>query len=371
MYIDGTWNVPQNNTNVWRLKVLTALAPSAVEQLVFYHLGIGTGRTDQLVGAFGKGINRNVRECYKWLVENYEEGDRVFVFGFSRGAYIARSLLGFIERCGLLLPGGPMSDDEVFERYRGTTEGGGVSAPTTAPGEWPINRYDDLRRHSRQIPVELVGLWDTVTYHDVPLGNVRGISRSQNIFHVVEPGSSVKAVFHALAIDENRIEYRAHHLSPRPQDAGDSPAPYREERWFVGAHSNVGGGYPQDTLALIPLAWMQDKAEHAGLKFKHPVPLRGDEHLGTIVDSYERFLSGWYPILKSRRRHWREITAGPPDAPLTPDRVRESIDDSVFRRCLEDASYRPPNLVRWSIQHGISLSNHDPSGTPDREAPSN
>ncbi len=91
--------MPENNTNVWRLKILTSTRPAEADQAVFYHLGIGTGRTDQLIGAFGKGINRNIRACYSWLVENFEDGDRIYLFGFSRGAFIARSLVGFLERC--------------------------------------------------------------------------------------------------------------------------------------------------------------------------------------------------------------------------------------------------------------------------------
>lgn len=359
LYVDGTWNIPQNNTNVWRLKVLTALSGPDTEQLVFYHLGIGTGRTDRLIGAFGKGINRNVRACYQWLVEQYEDGDRVFVFGFSRGAYIARSLIGFIERCGLLLPGGPISVEEAFERYRGTSDSAEVASPDLDGREWPINQDNDLRRHSRQITIEFLGLWDTVTYHDVPIGRVRGLSRSQNLFHVVNPGEVVRSVFHALAIDEHRKEYRPHHLLPPPARTPGQLNPRVEERWFVGAHSNVGGGYTQDTLALIPLAWMQTKAEQAGLNFKRQVSLQGDEHMGTIVDSYAEFLSGWYAALRPRERHWRKITASE-DHSDTPGRWRESIDESVFRRCRADSTYRPKNLVLWSKMHDVDLTTYKP-----------
>ena len=299
IFVDGTWNVPENNTNVWRLKQLTMRND---DQLVHYHRGIGTDRTNRIRGAFGKGINASVRNCYEWLVENYQDGDAIFVFGFSRGAYIARSLAGFLERCGLLRPGCPMTVREVFEHYR-------TVAPVTPRERWPLTTDEWLVRWSRTVPLEVLGIWDSVRYLDIPVADVRGFSRSQNQFHVVEPFLAVRHTYHALAIDEHRPAYR-HELMRIPAEAAAIGATLNQT-WFVGAHSNVGGGYRGDLLSMVPLAWMQARAANHGLVFREEVDLRGDEHLGPLRDSFAEFLSGAYRVARAGRRHWRAI--GEPD----------------------------------------------------------
>jgi uncharacterized protein (DUF2235 family) len=116
LFLDGTWNNVDNNTNVWRLKSLCAKSP---EQLVYYSAGVGTQSGQQLSGGmFGIGIDDEVTTAYEWLVENYEQNAQLFIFGFSRGAFTARSLAGFVSKCGLLKPGSPLSLKQIFERYR-------------------------------------------------------------------------------------------------------------------------------------------------------------------------------------------------------------------------------------------------------------
>jgi uncharacterized protein (DUF2235 family) len=105
VFLDGTWDRAFGNTNVWRLKSLCAPRP---DQLVFYSEGVGTSLADRLRGGvFGYGIDDQLTLAYQWLVENYHDGDELFVFGFSRGAFAARSLSGLISRCGLLKLGAP------------------------------------------------------------------------------------------------------------------------------------------------------------------------------------------------------------------------------------------------------------------------
>ncbi len=116
LFLDGTWNNVCDNTNVWRLKSLCARSP---EQLAYYSAGVGTQSNEHLSGGmFGIGINEEVISAYEWLIENYEQHAQLFIFGFSRGAFTARSLAGFISKCGLLRPGSPVSMKQLFERYR-------------------------------------------------------------------------------------------------------------------------------------------------------------------------------------------------------------------------------------------------------------
>ena len=111
VFLDGTWNTVNDNTNVWRLKSL--LAPEgrdSVEQLAYYSTGVGTTFGRRLIGgAIGYGLNDEIIRAYEWLIDHYNKGDVLFIFGFSRGAYTARSLSGLISKCGLLIAGAPLS----------------------------------------------------------------------------------------------------------------------------------------------------------------------------------------------------------------------------------------------------------------------
>src|SRR6266481_2636671 len=117
LFFDGTWNTPEDNTNVWRLDLMLAQAgPDGVPQRKFYDPGVGTHWYDRLSGgAFGAGLSENVEQGYRWLMDNYNPGDEIYIFGFSRGAFTARSLAGVIARCGLLKPNAPISYAGLYE----------------------------------------------------------------------------------------------------------------------------------------------------------------------------------------------------------------------------------------------------------------
>ncbi|MFD9722795.1 DUF2235 domain-containing protein [Streptomyces sp. NPDC059072] len=356
VYIDGTWNIPHSNTNIWRMNTLTALHGTETTQLAFYHQGIGRDVSDRLRGAFGKGINGSVRNCYSWIIENYCPGDQLFIFGFSRGAYIARSLTGFIERCGLLRPGTPLTVPELFERYRTVSASKSISDPNGSEEQWPIHRDADLKRHSQEVQIDFLGVWDTVRYHDLPLGSIRGLSRSQNLFHAVHPGSATRRIYQALAVDEHRFAYRHELLFPHVAN-GAVAVPVVEQRWFPGDHANVGGGHKNDTLALLSLAWMQENAAACGLEFKERVVLHGDEYLGPVHDSFSSFLGGAYRALPRNRRHWREIGSADNVGSAAPAQLMtEVVDASVFDRWREDPEYRPKNIAEWGSRRSLMVS---------------
>ena len=213
IFLDGTWNEPGDNTNVWRMKLMVADAGAdGVRQVSYYDEGVGTTWYTRLRGgAFAKGLSKNVRQAYQWLMEHYNDGDDVFVFGFSRGAFTARSLTGMIAKCGLLRPGAPMPVIQVFERYR------------RGPKARPLYRLEYLNRHgpgdfdleerwlleySTRIPIKLIGVWDTVGTLGIPLGRIRGISRSTLHFHHTRLSKIFEHAYQALAIDEHRKPYR-------------------------------------------------------------------------------------------------------------------------------------------------------------------
>lgn len=128
-----------------------------------------------------------------------------------------------------------------------------------------------------------------------------------------------------------------------------------EQRWFVGAHANVGGGCKSDLLAQIPLRWMMEKAKLHGLAFREDVTIDGDVHQAPISDSFAEFMYGAYRIVKRGRRYHREIGALPVETETDiTNTINETIDASVFERWRANPSYRPPGLARWAKRHGVN-----------------
>ncbi|MDR6558428.1 uncharacterized protein (DUF2235 family) [Arthrobacter pascens] len=351
LFIDGTWNTAESNTNVLRLYNLTAnqVTDPFCQQIRFYHVGVGTNWHDHVRGAFGKGINTSIRNCYQWLAETYQSNDKIFIFGFSRGAFIARSLTGFIDRMGLIYDSSSASVSEAFELYRGTTS---PIASEQFDGQHNLitSQTNWARVSSRPVEVDFLGVWDTVRYYDVPLGSVRGLSRAENLFHFIQPGRSVRRLYQALAIDEQRAPYRPE-LWRLPGSEPDERQTTMEQRWFTGVHSNIGGGYKDNALSDLALEWMQRMAEEAGLGFTQSVSLSGLEHLAPIVDSYSKFLGGTYRFIPGHSRYIRPLVNFDNHTEVT----NQVIDGSVFERWRALGNYRPPNVESWATSRGLAV----------------
>jgi uncharacterized protein (DUF2235 family) len=379
LYFDGTWNKPENNTNVWRLSLMLAeRSVDGVPQKKFYDEGVGTHWYDRVTGgAFGAGLSENVRRGYRWLMEQYNPGDEIYIFGFSRGAFTARSLAGVIARCGLLKPDAPMSFMQLYERYQ---KGDTVR---------PLYKLKYLQRHGEtQFDIEeklllahsyyqrnfikMVGVWDTVGSLGVPFGNIPGISSRTLRFHNTNLSKIVQHSYQALALDEQRKPYWAMlwtNFVPAQQDpAEEAQVDNRmvEQRWFAGAHCNVGGGYRNDLLPQRPLAWIQDKARACGLAFRSTITPTDEDYAMSSCDSYAEFLGRLWQVLTLGKRyerwvmsdpvtkeaHWRGTTWVPKGTVRT---VNERIDLSVFRRCQLQPKYRPPNLTEWTKRKHLDL----------------
>jgi uncharacterized protein (DUF2235 family) len=371
MFMDGTWNRPEANTNVWRSKLLVSdEAADHTGQVAYYREGVGSKWYTRISGgAIGAGLAANVAHAYAWLMEHYTEGDQVFLFGFSRGAFTARTLAGMIARCGLLHPGSPLSVGEIFRHYRDSKPGSAGAGRSLLELTWlpdeeksRLPQFDRwVLAHSRRIEIHFIGVWDTVGSLGIPVGAVRGLSKS-NQFHNTNPSVLYKNMFQALAVDEHRSPYRANLWTGFQPEGGEltMPTPNQslEQRWFVGAHSNVGGGYRSDPLALVPLAWLQTKAAECGLEFKRALPLTGEEHMGAVRDSFGEFLNGAYRVIRFGRRHHRPIGAEPRLTRTRPGlshNLEETVDKSVILRWQADSDYRPKNLSNWAESVGLDL----------------
>jgi uncharacterized protein (DUF2235 family) len=358
VFLDGTWNSVNSNTNLWRMRALCAAkSRDGQTQLVYYEVGVN----GFLGGVFGQGLDENIRLAYEWLIENYNDGDEIFIFGFSRGAFTARSLAGLIAIDGILKAGSPIGVTELFDRYRKGDEESiwalkekevsGDTSKLTEQEKW-------LLKYSQAAKVKVVGVWDTVGSVGLAAGNIPGISR--NTFDYLQTGLRIHILngYHALAIDEHRSDFAPTLWDVRrPKDQNAVIAQPRplfnvEQRWFVGAHANVGGGYQTDLLAQPPLRWMMKKAESQGLTFRSEVNLDGDDVTGPIADSYKTFGSGFYA--KVFPPLYRTIGREPDDREDGSHiNINETIDANVFKRWRADPTYRPANLVDWARRRKV------------------
>jgi uncharacterized protein (DUF2235 family) len=339
---DGTWNEPasDNVTNIEKIARTVSTDPDQcdqVQQLVLYVGGVGIGyKLDRLLGgAFGSGLFNNVKTAYRFLALNYEEGDEIFAFGFSRGAYTARSLVGMIGFIGLLTRESLVANKlpEAVDRYqRKEPKNGGFGSSN-----------EEFKRDfcHPKTPTKFLGVFDTVGALGVP-----GLLPKDHQFHDINLGDSVECARQALAIDEDRMVF-----APCLWNAPTRPERVRQV-WFEGAHSDVGGGYPQTGLSDTALLWMVGEASRQGLVFDKPL-------LDTYVNSRseaERHssLKWFYRISNLRERirprpeSERVLFTGAHrnlDAPGSGVMLASSARGHFAG---ENSSYRPGNLAQYA-----------------------
>jgi len=355
LFLDGTWNTVRDNTNIWRMKSLCPVLP---DQVAYYSVGVGTQYGEKIRGGmFGYGLDQEVMQAYEFVSETYEPDDKLYIFGFSRGAFTARSLAGLISKCGLLKAGSPMSLNQLYDRYRKGQAVHTIRELAHIPEAERTHEEKWLLEYSQRIPIFFQGVYDTVGALGVPATALLFHGRSKYSFLETDLRITDALGFHALAIDEHRKAFAPTLWRKSVQAGVQSPPPrtidHVEQRWFVGAHADVGGGYADGLLGQIPLCWLMQKAQDHGLVFKSSVTIDGDEAGGQIHDSFAEMAYGIYRAAKFFRPYYRPIGAAPvvtadPAGDITISTINETIDGSVFDRCRSDPSYRPNNLVAWA-----------------------
>lgn len=377
IFLDGTWNQVNSNTNVWRMRALCASKGADEKpQLIYYEVGVN----GFLGGVFGKGLDDNIQRAYEWLVENYNDGDEIFIFGFSRGAYTARSLAGLIAKLGILKPGSPIGITELYDRYKHSDEETIWELVDLAASGKPNNfttQENWLLKYSQPANVKVIGVWDTVGSLGLKAFSIDGISRSTLGYLHTGLRIHIQNGYHALAIDEHRGDFAPtlwdvrHPKDPKATIAAPRPLASVEQRWFVGAHANVGGGYQTDLLAQAPLRWMMKKAQRHGLTFRNEVDQDGDALKAMITDSYMQFEYGAYSWVSSPL--FRTIGQDPDvRGDGSHINVNETIDKTVFDRWRADPSYRPQNILEWTERKKVDpakLTNSVRADDPNVEAP--
>jgi uncharacterized protein (DUF2235 family) len=270
---DGTWNSTKATdavgssatTNVWlTYQLVKPRANDGTPQLAYYHPGVGTGGfIDRVVGgATGYGLNRNIQECYRFLIDHYHPGDYVYLFGFSRGAYTVRSLAGLVRNCGIInpekLPIGKDLDTAVREAFKLYRKRSDATAPSAQAS------VDFRMQHSHpDFRITCIGVWDTVGSLGIPVGLLGHLTSHLVGFHDVTLSSWVDCAFHAVAVDERRRPFVP--TLWLQQASAREHGQRIEQRWFTGVHSDVGGGYPwpERGLATLALRWMVNRVTTA------------------------------------------------------------------------------------------------------------
>jgi hypothetical protein len=359
LLLDGTWNDAElslQDTNIVRLREIISgsllsgglatpdpaiekgpqlkpgqriasgrITDGAIENIVFYERGVGTDAGERFRGGtFGQGLDRNVRRAYRFLSFYYRSGDEVFVFGFSRGAYTARSLIGYVAAAGLLRQQWCTTniEDIAWRFYR-------VAPNDRVPGTWA---YLSPYVHDRSsLNIDCVGLFDTVGALGIPLSLFKRANRQRYEFHGVDLASITKVNLHALALDEHRLPFQA---SVWRRSKFKDLSSITEQVWFAGAHADVGGGYfrtdqrspHRNKLDDITLDWMLKRL----LKHFPKFPVRPDKlwkQVGEIDVQADQH--------NPRRLYYR-----------------------AFPNALRSVCNYPTNASRWKFEQEVSRDRH-------------
>lgn len=391
---DGTSNeISRDRTNILRL---FGVLKRDDEQIVYYDPGVGTfGAADSWSNAYRKtieiwglatgwGIDQNVKEAYRFIVENYQRGaadaeghfpdhDRLYIFGFSRGAYTARVLAGFIHALGLMSPYHLNLVDYAYSAYKGIPKSdvhrGGADHEAklhTAPSAFEAMRLYEKTLQTFRPAIKLLGLFDTVS-SVIEAGKW---APQLETLPFTNKNPSVEIIRHALAIDERRTMFNPLPWTPeQPYWGGpfrpSKPAPLQDLKqvWFAGVHGDVGGGYPeeQSRQIKIPLVWMIRETTPTGLAYQNAAV----DQVVLGLDLTKPYVRPGIdtPLHDSMNWAWRLLEYVPRRVPVTSWRRRGNttgiylpladrrlipdgalIHQSVLDRMAADGSYAPPNL---------------------------
>jgi uncharacterized protein (DUF2235 family) len=278
---DGTGNadIKGRGTNVFKLFEAVDLnehrtRPELDAQVAYYDDGVGTGGLTVLRamgGAAGYGLKRNVKDLYRALSRVYDPGDRIYLFGFSRGAFTVRTLAGLIDTCGVVNGEHCKTAEDLrqaveaaYVAYRSGYASAltkGVRALLRAgTSDQAIATFQQTHPVHAVVPIEFIGVWDTVDAVGMPFALAGFVNRFlyQFKFPTQALGGNVRRAYHALSIDDDRVAFEPVLWA--------GPDERLEQVWFSGVHSNVGGGYPKQGMSLVALDWMLGHAELCGLR---------------------------------------------------------------------------------------------------------
>ena len=387
---DGTGNttIKDRGTNVFKLFEAINTHHST-PQIAIYDDGVGSGtsKVSQILGgAFGYGLSRNVRELYTSLVRNYNSGDKIYLFGFSRGAFTVRSLAGMISYMGVLDRNHCKTDAELndyvkhaYREYRRSQRAWleralGLFFVTPAiifqrnikKKKHLLKQPEFKKLFSTKLPtpehklIRFIGVWDTVSAvgFPVPLASwfvntfIYRFSFSDN-----DLNQDVEHASQALSIDDQRKTFKPEVWNEKSDDDKNRI----DQVWFAGVHANVGGGYPKQGMSLVSLIWMMHKAQDAGIKF-----ITHDLDLYTARQNvYDKLYDSRHGINVYYRFKPRNIFKICKQHDLTP-RIHSSAINRIYRGT---AGYAPGNIPNgFEVDDVVKIPCNWPTANTEVEA---
>lgn len=359
VFCDGTWSTlkeeareerPETNVALlYRVIKAAPRAPDGTVQIAEHFSGVGVERDRFWGGATGRGLDKKIEEAYRWLCENYEVGDQVFLFGFSRGAYTARSLAGLIRTIGFLhkhkLDVPTIETGMQIYRDRSENKADGARAAEfrkTNSEAWIESgpQGPALVLPSGEIcdpphAIRYLGIWDTVGALGVPQNApfASKINRKHR-FHDTDLSRMVAFARHALAADELRTIFSATPWTNLDKLNAGLPEPRYLQAWFPGDHGSVGGGGVERRLSDAALVWIAEGAAQAGLAFdpNHPLLAEAQARMDVVRGPLANAGAGLLAWLGRN--------------PRSPMLDGDIAYDGTLRRMTADARYRPSPLKR-------------------------
>ena len=410
---DGSWNRidAANPTNVlFTAESVLPYTRDGIAQVIHYDEGVGTGDNDKFRGGlFGAGLLKNLSDAYRFLIFNHSVGDEIYIFGFSRGAFTARSFAGLIGTCGILQRRFAGRANEAVELYkrrdksdafreklmRFRQEVSSHICVSDVEDKWRAANVPDYRPGiTPALRIDYLGVWDTVGALGVPdyLWNADGFNKEHR-FHDTDLSAMVKSARHAVAIDERKSDFKPtlwENLDELNAARGANPAgedaPY-QQKWFPGVHGGVGGGGPRRGLSDQALEWIWDGAGHAGLVLDsskgsriydlHPSHLEwlentekegGFDLIGAVMKILPQSdrLPGpkaIHEVSVSARRRWHEKEGNLPEGRAYRPKALEGLIDQLSALDLEmlgmgadGIELAPENFTVHVVEPGDTLS---------------
>jgi uncharacterized protein (DUF2235 family) len=333
LFSDGTGQEggKGNNTNVYKL--FNMIEDRTEAQISFYDRGLGTGWRKITGNAVGMGISKNIRECYEFIFENYQAGDNIFLFGFSRGATTVRSLSGFIHLFGIL----PKSRRELIkEAYK-------IYKVSDVEEREKLAEDFVSRHHNQWFRIKFLGVWDTVDALGLPIKELDffmdWFPSFRYKYHNLKLSNSVTHARHALAVDDERLTFH-----PKIWDKEIEDYQTMKQVWFCGMHTDVGGGYKEHELSDIALTWIVREAMDCGLKIYEKNKIDLDQKADGFMHNSGKGFPG--SLFRKKPRSWNTNTHGKP-----------VLHESVLMRKLNQQNEPTPAYAPWILKLDYETEN--------------
>lgn len=326
VFSDGTGQEGGKGANTNIYKLFNIIEDRTSQQISFYDAGLGTGWRKLSGNISGAGISKNILECYTFIFENFEAGDRIFLFGFSRGAATVRSLTSFIHYFGIIPKSRPELIKKAYKIYKIKDE---------SKRKRKANEFVS-RHHTMWTRITFIGCFDTVSALGLPFKPlsvfIDKIPGFQHSFQNFKLNGSVENAYQALAIDDERKTFH-----PILWDTDALPYQTIKQVWFCGMHTDVGGGYDEQELSDIPFVWMKNMAvDHGLLIFSSNSVSIQEDVSGHMHNSRGE---GWTKLFRKKQRFWDSSRT---DKPI--------VHKSVLLRKKNVANKDEPPYKPWILE---------------------